>query len=171
MTSPASVQRVGVAFPNMKPAEQISELFYKHAVEVTKPAYLAINRAYTMEARKENPKTEYRFQEAHRQAKQHLNFHKKAVRDFVDTFVLAKKHKATYDASQDAATTQLRQILDTQLLTLHNRLIDYAPMLVPEDDVDSCRAVLRDRFESERKELTHDISFYEADPKVKPEDY
>lgn len=160
-----------VPFERMKPPEQISELFYLHAVEVTKPAYLAINRAFPMETRKDNPKTEYRFQEAHRQAKQHLNFHKKAVRDFVDTFVLAKKHKAPYDAEGDASTTQLRQILDVQLLTLHNRLVDYTPMLVPEEDVESCRSVLRDRFGSERKALADAIAPYEADPKVKPEDY
>jgi hypothetical protein len=157
-------------FDKLPAADQVFEIFYKHSLELTKCAYHAINRAYPIEARRDNPKVEYRYAEAHRSAKQHFNFHKKIVRDWIDTFVKAKKHREPYDSTGDRPTTELRNVLAGQLTMLHKRLTDYAPMLLPAEDVESFLRTLNSVFNGTQTALAGDLAYYEADPKLTEQD-
>lgn len=154
----------------MKPQEQVAEVFYQHALELTKTAYYAINRAYPPEERKANPKVEYRYQEALRQAKQHLNHFKTIVRDVILPLTIIKVHPRDYEDPQDQTTSELRLLIINQLSYLQLRLTDHAELLVPADDVDSFLKSLAKRFETEYASLIADLKKYEATAKYPTEE-
>jgi hypothetical protein len=163
-------------FDKLTPAEQISEIGYKRLLELVKAAYHAINRAYPAELRKSTPKLEYRYQEAQKQAKQHLNFYKVNIRDVIVEFAVLTRHKTEYDASQDQSTQDFRKLVVAQFDMLKDRLADYAPIMVPEEDVPSFLSALELVYERERINLLEGeppigISHYEAAPRYTAEDF
>lgn len=166
-----------IAFEDLKPTAQVVEIFYQRALELVKVAYQAINRAYPLADRKESPKLEGRHAEALRQAKQHLNFHKKVVAEFIPALCQVKRHASRYDYSQDLPTKQLRGFLEVQLTLLHDKLRDYADVLLPEaDDIESFLRSLDKVFETESQTLLEQpaplgIINYEISPVLKAADF
>ena len=163
-------------FDKLTEGEQIAEIGYKRLLELAKAAYHAINRAYPAELRKNNPKLEYRYQEAHKQAKQHLNYYKVNIRDTIVGFAVLTRHAGPYDDSQDKSTQDFRLLVAAQFDMLRDRLADYAPILVPEEDVESFLAALELVYTRERKNLLegpppNGISHYEAAPRFTAEDF
>lgn len=164
-------------FDGLPITEQISEIGYKRLLELAKCAYTAVNRAYPMEERKDNLKVDFRYQEAHRQVKQHLNFYKSAIRDGIVPFATLTRHKEAYDDSQDRSTQDFRKLVVGQFTMLRERLVDYADLIVPEEaDVKTFLLSLDKVFAREMKLLLDGepgvgIAHYEAAPRYVIEDF
>lgn len=173
---PQTFRSQEVPFNDLHAWEQVSEIFYARITELAKVAFLAISRAYTYEDRTSNPQVEFHYKEALRQARQHRNEFKNKVTELIRALCKVKRHGGVYDASQDLPTQQLRQYLVNQFRMLHNRYIEYADLLLPEEHVEAFLRTLALRAESEEKVLMEGtppdgVSYYEIDPVLKAEDF
>ncbi len=165
-----------IPFDRLSPVDQVVEIFYRRAVELTKAAYQAVNKAYPLEIRRENPRIDGKYAESIRQAKQHLNFFKNGVAAVVPAFCKVTRHPEPYDASQDVPTTQLVVYLGTSFRGLYDKLVEYAELLVPDEDVPAYLKTLQKVFENEHKHLLlgsppAGIAHYEITPVLKSEDF
>lgn len=168
--------QTSIPFSALSPTEQVVEIFYQRALEVTKVAYNAINSAYPLSVRRENPSAKGKYEEAIAIAKQHRNFHKNKVAKFVTALCQVKRHVGRYDYSEDRPTQEFRQYMEGQLTLLYQKLLDYADVLIPEDDIPAFNRSIEKVFETEKARLLNDLSpdglaSYEITPVLKEEDF
>jgi hypothetical protein len=162
-------------FDELSIPEKFMEIIYQRFLGVTKAAYSAINRAYPVDLRRSNPKTEYLYKSACAEAKGHLTDYKSSVRDFVLVFVQLKLHANAYDYIEDRPTQDLRKLIQSQFTMLHKRLKDHADIMVPKDHVEDYVKSLDKVFASELDYLLNSpmptgIANFEAVPRFKTAD-
>jgi hypothetical protein len=164
-------------FDRLSLPEQVSEICYFRFLELAKCGYQAVNRANPRELRANNPEVEARYQEAHRQVKQHLYHHKMLVREhlipLVKTFI---RHATPFEAQDPSATKDFRGGVLVQFDMLRQRLEDYAELLMPSKDIPSFTATLARVFEREKDLLFNGkpgvgLANYEVIPRYEEKDY
>ena len=144
-------------FQDLSPNEMFMEIVYQRLLGLVNPAYAAINRAYSVEERRKNPKTDYLYKEACAQAKQHLSYYKSVIRDSILPFAKIKLHASAYNASEDKSTQDLRKLVLGQFTMLKNRLIDYAGLMLPKEDVAGYLDSLNRVFHNEHEYLLNGL--------------
>lgn len=154
------------------PAFEVAELVYELFLELTQVPYSAMNRAYSRAEREKNPKLEYLWSSGHAQAKEFLTRYKNVVRDSIVPLAKLTKHRQAYDDSQDRHTQEFKQlIVDGQFYMLHEKLRDFAPMLLPEDHLEAYYKVLDTTYESVKTRLLEALSYFEAEGKFTEQDF
>lgn len=151
---------------------EVAEIFYECGLELTGVTYSAINRAYPKQEREKNPKLEYRWTDAHHQAKEFLTRYKNIVKDAVIPLAKLTKHSGGYDDSQDIHTQEFRKlIVDNNFFMLYDKLKDFGPLMLPPEDVESYEKVLNTTYEKVRDKLIENLKPYEAEGILKEEDF
>lgn len=153
-----------------KYSNEIAEAFYACQLEVAKAPYAAINRAYPLLERKTNPKLNERALSAQAEVKGFINRYRNNVRNEILPFAVLKKHPEPYFDEEDRPTSDLRKLITGQFHVYRKKLIDFAPLLIPVDEVDSLITVINTVFPDELARLEHHLSFYEADCRYKTEE-
>lgn len=153
-----------------KLSDEVAEAFYSCELELAKAPYAAINRAYPIAVRKQNPGVNEKALSAQAEIKGFINRYRNNVRNEILPLALLKKHKESYLDQEDRPTQDFRKLILGQFHVFRKKLIDFAPLLVPKDDVESLILVIDTVFPDELMRLEHLLSFYEVDPRYRTEE-
>lgn len=150
---------------------EVSEIVYDCFLELTGVAYSFINRAYPKAKREHDPKLDYRWADAHHQAKEFLTHYKNLAKNEVIPLAILSFHKDVYDDSEDLSTREFKQLLvDNNLQSLYMKLRGYGPAFVTADEVIPYEKVLDATHERVKSRLLDALSYYEAAPRYTSED-
>ena len=166
------------------PEYDVFESFYACAIRVTEVAYYAIDRAFPMDLRRRSTDVRHRYERAFNLAKSYMTRYKTIVRDQVVPLCTYTKHETSYDFNytdfllegktktwEDRPTYELRLAIWTQLYWLYEKLVDFGPLMIPEDSVESFKTVLKSTFETEARKLLEALSVWECDPVLTAKDF
>lgn len=162
----------------------VFETFYACAIRLTEVAYYAIARAYPKPERIKTS-VRHKYERAFDLAKSYMTRFKTVVRDDLVPLARYHRHIAPYDFHssdfiwgddkttlwEDRPTYELRSAILLQLYFLQEKLVDFGPLMLPKDDVESFEKVLRSTFETESRNLLSALSYFEADPILTAADF
>lgn len=173
---PEDKQPVELPFELLPLSEQVSEVCYFRILEIAKVAFYAINRAYPLDERRASKAIDTKWQEAYKLVKQLRNFHKGNIRKGIIPLCEFRKHPGIYDDSQDRPTQELKTLVANQLGTFKTKLVDYAELIVPKDDVPSFVSALDRVLDTELNTLRNlpapdGLASYEVTPRYKESDF
>jgi vacuolar-type H+-ATPase subunit H len=154
------------------PEFEVAEIVYECFLELAGVGYAAANKAFPKAERDKNPTLNYAWETAHQQIKEFLTRYKNIVKDAVIPLVKLTKHKTEYDDSQDRHTQEFKKlIVDNNYKMLYEKLKDFAPMLLPEEDVEPFNKVLDITYPKVREKLLSNLAVYEAEGRYSEEDW
>lgn len=162
----------------------VFEAFYACAIGVVQVAYYAIARAYPKNERHKTG-VRHKYERAFELAKSYMTRFKTIVRDDIVPLARYKRHAAPYDFHltdfslgedrtknwEDKPTFELRSMILTQLYFLREKLVDFGPLMLPKEDVESFEKTLRATYETESRNLLTALSYYECDPILTESDF